>query len=99
MGEHEYLNSFINNSSTIIEKAGADIINPAHKAVMYDDKGDVVIAVSGEKAIGVVLSGASSDVVKGETLNVLIKDIGLIEAGGEVFKGRYGKREGTRRKS
>lgn len=87
MGEHEYLNSFINNSSTIIEKAGADIINPAHKAVMYDDKGDVVTAVSGEKAVGVVLSGAPSAVVKGETLNILIKDIGLIEAGGEIFKG------------
>ena len=54
---------------------------------MYDDNGNVVTADSGEKAIGVVLSGDSSFVVKGDTLNILIKDIGLIEAGGAISKG------------
>jgi len=87
MGEHEYLNSFINNSPTIIEKAGTDLVNPACKAVMYDDNGNIVTANSGDKAIGVVLSDVSSSVVKGDTLSILIKDIGLIEAGGEISKG------------
>ena len=87
MVEHEYLNSFINKSSTIIEKAGTNLVNPAHKAVMYDDNGNVVTASSGDKAIGVVLSDVSSSVVKGDTLSILIKDIGLIEAGGEISKG------------
>jgi hypothetical protein len=84
---HEYLTAFINNSATITEKAGEDIPEPAHKAVMYDSNGDVVLATSGDKAIGVILSDTLNPVKQGRLVNVLIRHIGLLEAGGAIAKG------------
>ena len=84
---HEYLNAFINNSDTIAEKAGAELKNARHKAVMYDSDGNVIIATSGDKAIGVVLSNTAETVEKGYDLHILIKQIGLVEAGGAIAKG------------
>ena len=82
----ERLNAFINNSATIVENAGEDIAEPEHKAVMYDGDGNVVIADSGEKAIGVVLS-CTLPLEKGMPVHILIKQIGLLEMGEEIKKG------------
>lgn len=87
MGGHDYLNAFINESSTIAEKAGEKLENPAYKAVMYNSDGNVVIADKGDTAIGVVLGNCLDSVNKGDSINILIKDIGLIEAGGVIAKG------------
>ncbi len=91
---HEFLTAFINNSSTIREKLGADIANAPHKAVMYDANGDVVTATAGDKAIGLLLSDTHQTDVsgtptakKGEEVTVLIKNIGLAEAGAAIAKG------------
>lgn len=90
---HEYLNAFIQNSATITEKAGTDLTNPRHLAVMYDTNGNVVIATSGDKAIGLVLSdtpqndSGNPSVKAGRDLNILIKYIGLGTAGGAIVKG------------
>ena len=88
-GNHEFLNAFINNSSTIAEKAGADIPEPAHKAVMYDGDGNVVLATDGSKAIGVILSDTLDPVKKGQTVNILIKYIGLLEVSDAINKGDF----------
>ena len=85
--KHEYLNAFINSSPTIVEKAAADIAAPAHKAVMYDSDGDVLTATSGDVAIGFILSSSPDPIKKGRQVHILIKDIGLVEAGGEIKKG------------
>lgn len=86
-GKLERLNAFINNSATIKEYAGAEIADPAHKAVMYDTDGNVVVATSGDKAIGLVLSDTLDPVKKGGEVNVLIKYIGLGVAGAAIKKG------------
>ncbi len=83
----ERLNAFINESPTIAEKAGADIPAPAHKAVMYDVNGDIVLATDGDKAIGLLLSDTLDPIKAGETVTVLISAIGLMEAGGAIAKG------------
>ncbi len=83
----ERLNAFINASPTIAERAGTELAGLAHKTVMYDDNGDVVIATSGDKAIGLVLSDTLDPVPKGRDVNILVKYIGLGEAGAEVKKG------------
>jgi hypothetical protein len=81
------MNSTINNSSTIVEKAGAKIPAPAHKAVMYDGDGNVVIAASGESVIGLVLSNTFDPITEGSLVHVAIKNIALIEAGAAINKG------------
>jgi hypothetical protein len=87
VGPLERLNSFINNSATIVEKAGAQLNAPAHKAVMYDADGNVVLATSGEKAIGTVLSSSPDPIAAGAPVHILIKYIGLLAAGGAIAKG------------
>jgi predicted RNA-binding protein with TRAM domain len=84
-----YLNAFINDSATIAEKAGADIAAPAHKAAAYDANGNVVIAASGETAIGLILSDSPDPIKEGFDVNILIKHIGLGEAGAAVAKGSF----------
>ena len=86
-GPLERLNSFINASSTIAEVAGAKIDAPAHKAVMYDANGDVVLATSGEDMIGAILSSSPDPIEIGQTVHILIKDIGLLSAGAAIAKG------------
>jgi len=87
IGPLERLNSFINESPTIWEKAGAQIDAPAHKAVMYDDDGNVVLATGGDEAIGIILSSSPDPIPKGAAVNILISCIGLLEAGGAIKKG------------
>jgi len=89
IGPLERLNSFINNSATIWEKAGEQIDAPAHKAVMYDANGNVVLAASGDKAIGVILSSTPDPIQQGAPVHILIKHIGLLEAGGASAKGDF----------
>jgi hypothetical protein len=87
VGPNERLNAFINASPTICEQAGARIDDPAHKAVMYDADGNAVLATSGDKAIGVILSSAPDPIVKGEDVHILVKYIGLLSAGSAIAKG------------
>jgi len=86
-GALERLNASINNSSTVVEVAGADFIGSAHKAVMYNADGNVVIATSGENAVGTVLSSGSDSIPAGQQIHIAVKDIVLIEAGGVIAKG------------
>ncbi len=54
---------------------------------MYDTTGAVIFATSGDKAIGLVLSDTLDPVPKGRDVNILVKHIGLAEAGAAIAKG------------
>lgn len=92
MSGKQYLNVFMNNSATIRDVLAADVQDAPHKAVAYNTDGKLALpATDGDPAIGVVLCDApvnSSGVTPtGTEIDVLIKDIGLIEAGAAVTKG------------
>ncbi|MCL2215404.1 MAG: DUF2190 family protein [Defluviitaleaceae bacterium] len=80
-------NAMINNSPTIAETLGADMTNVPHRAVMYDTNGNVVLATAGDAAIGVVLSSTMEPLTAGAQVSILIKNIGLVEAGAIIAKG------------
>jgi len=86
-GKLERLNAFINSSAVVAEIAGADIAEPAYKAAMYDENGNVAVATDGAKAFGLILGNTPGPIAKGRQVDVLIKDIGLLEAGGGIAKG------------
>ena len=95
MSKKQYLTAFVNNSATIRDVVGADITDAPHKVVAYNADGKLILpAADGDPAVGVVLSGAAAYdtgtalVTKaGMEIDVLIKDIGLAEAGEAVAKG------------
>lgn len=88
----------INQSVTIVEKAGAEIEDCRNKIVTYDTNGDVVLATAGtDIPLGVALieagyndiTGAESGkVAKGDDVDIQIKDIGFVLAGAEIKKGQ-----------
>ena len=88
----------INNSSTIVEKAGAAITDCRNKIMKYDSNGDVVLAAAGRDIpIGVAIieagcndiSGAESGKVNvGDDVDILVKDIGYVLAGAAITKGQ-----------
>lgn len=95
MDNRQYLNAFINNSATVRDALAADIENAPHKAVAYDSDGNLILpAADGDPAVGVILSdvaafynGSAMVTKAGTEVDVLIKNIGLIEAGEAVAKG------------
>ena len=80
-----------------MEQAGADIADVRNRIMTYDTDGNVVLATDGSKVlVGVALieagindiSGVESGKVStGEDVDIQIKDIGYILAGGEIAKG------------
>lgn len=87
----------INQSPTIVEKAGAAITDARNRIMAYDENGDVVLAVDGtEIPVGIAIieagvndiSGAESGKVeKGDDVDIQIKDIGYVLAGAAITKG------------
>lgn len=95
MSGKQYLNAFINNSATIRDVLAADIEDAAHKAVAYNSDGKLALpAADGSPVLGIILSdvtafdtGSALVSKAGMEVDVLIKNIGLIEAGEAVAKG------------
>lgn len=92
-----YIGSQINQSVTIVEKAGAACDDCRNKIFKYDDNGNVVLAGEGDLAIGIgliesgyndVTGKESGKVAAGEDVTVQIKDIGLVKAGAAITKGK-----------
>ena len=87
----------INQSATIVEKAGAEIEDCRNRAVVYDENGAVALASDGTKPIvGVALIESGADDISrkesgkagaGQDVDIQIKDIGYILAGEEITKG------------
>lgn len=87
----------INQSATIVEKAGAEIADCRNKLLAYDSNGTVVLATDGTKPItGIALIEAggndisgveSGKVVAGDDVDIQIKDIGYVIASAAIAKG------------
>ena len=88
----------INQSVTIVEQAGAEIADVRNRIMAYDGDGNVVLAADGSVVpVGIALiesgvndiSGVESGKVNtGDDVDIQIKDIGYILAGGEIAKGK-----------
>ena len=88
----------INQSVTIVEKAGAEIADCRNRIMKYDENGNVVLATAGKDIpVGVALieagyndiTGAESGkVASGDGVDIQIKDIGFVLAGAEIKKGQ-----------
>lgn len=87
----------MNQSVTIVEQAGANIEDVRNRIMTYDKDGNVILAADGSTIlIGVALIEAgindisgveSGKVTVGDDVDIQIKDIGYILAGGEIAKG------------
>ena len=87
----------INQSVTIVEQAGAEIPDVRNRIMTYDKDGNVVLAADGSVVpVGIALiesgvndiSGVESgNVNTGDDVDIQIKDIGYILAGGDIAKG------------
>lgn len=88
----------INPSATIVEKAGATIADVRNRIVKYDENGNVVLATAGSDIpVGIAIieagyndiSGVESGKANpGERVDILIKDMGVVLAGGTIKKGQ-----------
>lgn len=88
----------INPSPTIVEKAGAEITDVRNRIMKYDENGDVVLATAGtDMPVGIALieagyndiTGAESGkVAKGDDVDILVKEIGVVLAGATIKKGQ-----------
>lgn len=97
MGKN-YMGDQVNHTSTIVEKAGADIADCRNRIMKYDEQGDVVLATAGtDLPLGIAIieagyndiSGAESGKAKkGDDVDILIKDIGYVIAGAEIARGK-----------
>ena len=87
----------INQSVTIVEKAGAAITDARNLIVKYDGNGDVVLATAGtDFPLGIAIIEAgyndvsgleSGKVAKGDDVDIQIKDIGYVIASEDITKG------------
>lgn len=83
-----YLTNQINSSPTISERAGSDIEDVKGLLLKYDNNGNVVPAsVAGEMVLGMGIITNAEHITSGEDVDVQVKDIGLIKAGGTIKKG------------
>lgn len=97
MANRNFNGTQINQSVTIVEHAGAKIEDCRNRIMVYNDAGNVVLAADGKKPfVGIALiesglndiSGKESGSVEaGDDVDIQIKDIGYVLAGGEIAKG------------
>lgn len=88
----------INPSATIVEKAGAVIADVRNRIMKYDENGNVVLATAGtDIPVGIAIieagyndiSGVESGKANpGERVDILVKDMGVVLAGGTIKKGQ-----------
>lgn len=97
MANRNFNGTQINQSATITEKAGTDMEDCRNRIMIYDSDGNVTLATDGTKPIvGIALiesglndiSGKDSGKVgTGDDVDIQIKDIGYVLAGGAIAKG------------
>ncbi len=97
MSNRNFHGTQINQSVTIVETAGADMEDCRNRIMAYGEDGKAVLATDGSKPlIGIALieagindiSGQDSGKVNaGDDVDIQIKDIGYVLAGGDIAKG------------
>lgn len=97
MADRNFNGAQINRSVTIVEQAGADIDDVRNRIMAYNTDGNVILASDGFAVpVGIALieagvndiSGIEPGKVKaGDDVDIQIKDIGYILAGGSIAKG------------
>ena len=90
--------NMINPSPTVTEPAGVDIEDVRCRIMKYDENGNVVLAAAGtDIPLGIALIEAgnnditgvtSGKVKKGDEVDILVKDMGIVLAGAEIKKGQ-----------
>ena len=98
MARKNYHGVQINQSPTIVEKAGAVIDDVRNLIMKYDSNGNVVLATAGtDIPVGIALIDAgvndisgkdSGNVNAGDDIAIQIKDIGVVLAGGAIKRGQ-----------
>ena len=98
MAKKNYHGVQINQSPTIVEKAGAVIDDVRNLIMKYDGNGAVVLATAGtDIPVGIALieagyndiSGATAGkVAVGDDVDILVKDMGVVLAGATIKKGQ-----------
>ena len=88
----------INQTPTIVEKAGAEILDCRNRIMKYDSNGNVVLATAGtDLPVGIAIIEAgynditgvnSGKVAAGDAVDILVKDMGVVLAGGTIKKGQ-----------
>lgn len=88
----------INPSPTIVEVAGADIADCRNRIMKFDENGNVVLATAGtDVPVGIAIIEAgynditgveAGKVVKGNDVDILVKDMGVVLAGADIKKGQ-----------
>lgn len=81
-----YLATSINESPVITEKANAAIADVRGRAVKFSS-GKIALCGAGDAALGVGILTNSETIAAGEDVDIQIKDIGLVYAGGAIAKG------------
>lgn len=84
-----YLATSINESPVIRETATSAITDVRGRAVKYDATGGIVLAAAGDNplGVGIMTNGDEGAVGAGEFVDVQIRCIGLVYAGGAITKG------------
>lgn len=85
-----YTATQINESPTIIGKAGAAMTAPTDvrgKAMKFDDNGDLVLAAAGEVAIGIAILTNDEETKAGADITVQVKEMGVALAGAAIKAG------------
>ena len=87
-----------NPSPTIVAMAGADIEDCRNRIMKFDENGDVVLATAGtDLPIGIaIIEAGYNDItgvetgkaVKGDDIDILVKDMGVVLAGADIKKGQ-----------
>lgn len=98
MANRNYNGVQINQSVTIVAEAGAEIADVRNRIMKFDTNGNVVLATAGSDIpVGIALieagindiSGKESGKVEtGADVDIQIKDIGIVLAGGSIKKGQ-----------
>lgn len=98
MARKNYHGVQINQSPTIVEKAGAAIDDVRNLIMKYDSNGDVVLATTGtDIPVGIALIEAgyndisgieAGKVAVGDNVDILVKDMGVVLAGATIKKGQ-----------
>lgn len=88
----------INQSVTIVEKAGVEIDDVRNRIMKYDENGDVVLATAGADmpvGIAIIETGynditgqEAGKVMKGDNVDIVIKDMTVVLAGETIKKGQ-----------